>query len=376
MKEKKRILSCIQPTGHLHFGRYFGAVENWVKLQQEYDCLYGVVDYHAMTMPFSPKKLRETAWDVAFNLIATGIQPQHIFLQSLCPEHVELSWILSCFSSYGQMTRMTQFKDKSAQSREKGEDAFISAGLFYYPILQAADILIYQAHYVPVGKDQEQHLELTRNIAQRFNSQLGKDFFILPEPLFTEVPKVMSTADPKRKMSASAGEKHNIDVFAEESRIRKQIKSAVTDTGDTPAGQMSAGVANLFELLRAAGAAEAHASLLADHEAGSLKYVDLKTAVADALVVISREFRERKAELVKNKKAVKELIKTSSAEIRKRAQSTVKEVKEMTGLTNVKFQEKKKAPLHTFVSGRREKLYSKYNLADVRQSYQKETSGK
>ena len=375
MEERKRVLSGIQPTGNLHFGRYFGAVENWVKLQQKYDCLYSVVDYHAMTMPFSPKKLRESAWDVAFNLIATGIQPHNIFIQSLCPEHAELSWILSCFSSHGQMTRMTQFKDKSAQNREKGDDAFISAGLFLYPILQAADILIYQANYVPVGKDQEQHLELTRNIAQRFNHQMKKEFFVLPEPLFTEVPKVMSTADPSRKMSASAGEKHNIDVFADEQRIRKQIKSAVTDTGDTPAGQMSAGVANLFEILRAAGATDAHASLLADQKAGALKYVDLKNAVADALVAISKEFRERKAELMKDKKAVKELIKASSAEIRKRAQSTVKEVKEITGLANVKFQEKR-APLHTLVSGRREKLYSKYGTAKAGQSYQKETSGK
>ncbi len=372
MKKKKSVLSCIQPTGNLHFGRYFGAVENWVNLQGQYDCKYGVVDYHAMTMPFSPKKLKENAWDVAFNLIATGIHPHNVFMQSLCPEHTELSWVLSCFASYGQMTRMTQFKDKSNQNKEKGEDAFISTGLFTYPILQAADILIYKADYVPVGKDQEQHLELSRNIAQRFNNQMRKEFFVLPEPLFTEVPKVMSTADPTRKMSASAGEKHNIDVFGEEQRIRKQVKSAVTDTGETKEGEMSAGVANLFELLRAAKAMEAYESLTTDYQGGRLKYVDLKQAVADALVAISARFRERKADLLSNKRATKDLIKTSSAEIRKKAQETIKEVKELSGLLNVKFEDKK-APLFSFVSGKREYLYKKYGASSIKVTDLKKT---
>ena len=231
---------------------------------------------------------------------------------------------------------MTQFKDKSSQSAEK-QEGFISVGLYTYPVLQAADILIYHATTVPVGKDQEQHLELTRNIAQRFNNEIGKEYFTLPEPLYTEVPKVMSTADPSRKMSASLGEKHNIDVFAEPQRIQKQIRSAVTDTGDTPAGEMSAGVENLFSLLKAAGQLDAHASLMADYEAGALKYVDLKQAVADGLVAVSTPIREKRAELLADKKAVKNQIKASSAEIRKRAQQTLKEVKELVGLVNVRF---------------------------------------
>lgn len=337
MEQRKHVLSCIQPTGNMHFGRYFGAVQNWVNLQEKYDCIYGVVDYHAMTMPFKPKKLRENVWDLVFNLIAVGIKKENIFVQSLCPEHAELNWILSCYASYGQLTRMTQFKDKSAQSKVKSEDDFISAGLFTYPILQAADILIYRADYVPVGKDQEQHLELARNIAQRFNNQLGKEFFVLPEPLFTEVPKVMSTADPTRKMSASAGEKHNIDVFADENRIRKQIKSAVTDTGNEAEGEMSPGVRNLFELLSAADKMDVHDALMADYNNGELKYVELKNAVADALVNISNTFRSNKAALLEDKKAVKQAIKQSSASIRGIAQQTLKEVKDMTGLLNVKF---------------------------------------
>lgn len=337
MSEKKIILSGIQPTGNLHFGRYFGAVQNWVRLQEEYDCLYCVVDYHAMTMPFQPKKLRENVWDLTFNLLAAGVKKEHLFIQSLIPEHAELSWILNCFSSYGMLSRMTQFKDKSVQSSETSSESFISAALFTYPVLQAADILIYQAHLVPVGKDQEQHLELTRNIGQRFNHVIKEGFFTLPEPLFTEVPKVMSTADPNRKMSASLGEKHNIDVFADEQRIRKQIKSAVTDTGDTPPGEMSAGVANLFRLLRAAGQQEAHDSLMDDYRADKLKYVDLKESTAQALVELSKPIQERKIELLQDKKAIKNDIKASSALIRQRAQKTIREVKELVGLANVRF---------------------------------------
>ena len=332
----KTVLSCIQPTGNLHFGRYFGAVENWVNLQKTYDCLYGVVDYHAMTMPFVPDKLRLTTWEVSYNLLACGIKPENLFIQSLIPEHAELSWIFGCVTSYGLMTRMTQFKDKSQQVQEGSKDNFISTGLFYYPILQAADILIYRADYVPVGKDQEQHLELSRDVAQKFNFVVGKEYFSPPQDLYTEVPKVMSTADPNKKMSASLGEKHNINVFAEPERIRKQIKSAVTDTGES-GDEMSPGVANLFALLKACQKMDAYDSLMQDFENSNLKYVDLKEAVADGLIDVSNPFRERKNEILANKKEVKYQIKQSSAEIRKKAQETLKEVKDLVGLLNVKF---------------------------------------
>ncbi|MCR9286434.1 MAG: tryptophan--tRNA ligase [Bacteroidetes bacterium] len=333
---KKKVLSCIQPTGSMHYGNYFGAVKNWVDLQEKYDCFYGVVDYHAMTMPYDTKKLRTNVWDLIFNLLATGVSSENLFIQSLVPEHAELSWIFNCFASYGQLTRMTQFKDKSAQSKEAA-DNFISAGLFDYPVLQAADILIYRADYVPVGKDQEQHLEFTRNIAQRFNNQVGKEYFVLPETLYTDVPKVQSTADPSRKMSKSAGVKHYISVFEEEARIRKQIRSAVTDAGEVKAGEMSPGVQNLFSLLKASGKTQAHDSLLEDYNAGNLKYSDLKEEVANGLIEMSNAFRAKKAELNADKKNVKNQIKASSFEIRKRAQETVKEVKELTGLMNVRF---------------------------------------
>lgn len=337
MSDKKRVLSAIQPTGDMHYGNYFGAVKNWVDLQEKYKCTFGVVDYHAMTMPYKPEKLRQNTWELIFNLLAVGVKPEHLFIQSLVPEHTELGWIFNCFTSYGQLTRMTQFKDKSAQNKSKGEEGFISAGLFDYPVLQSADILIYKADYVPVGKDQEQHLELARNIAQRFNNQVGKEYFVLPEPLFTETPKVMSTADPTRKMSKSAGEKHYINIFSDENRIRKQIRSAVTDTGETKEGKMSPGVENLFSLLKASGDIQTHESLMQDFNAGSLKYVDLKDATANGLVKMSNTFVEKKAEIKANKKEVKNQIKASSFEIRKRAQQTLKEVKDLSGLMNVRF---------------------------------------
>ncbi len=333
----KDILSAIQPTGDMHFGNYFGAVKNWVDLQERYSCAFGVVDYHAITMPTNYQKLRNNTWELIFNLLAVGVKAENLFIQSLIPEHTELSWILSCFASYGQMTRMTQFKDKSAKSKEETKDSFISAGIFNYPILQSADILLYRPKFVPVGKDQEQHLELTRNIAQRFNNLVGKEYFRLPEILFTETPKIRSTADPKRKMSKSAGEKHYISVFAEENRLRKQIRSAVTDTGETPDGEMSPGVENLFELLKASGQSDAYNSLMQDFENKTLKYVDLKDAVANGLIEMTNKFIERRKEITANKKDVKNQIKQSSWEIRKIAQETIKNVKDLTGLLNVRY---------------------------------------
>ena len=333
---KKTVLSCIQPTGDMHLGNYFGAVKNWVDLQEKYTCYYGVVDYHAMTMPYNPKKLKENTWGLIINLLAVGVKPENLFIQSLVPEHTELGWMFNCFASFGHVSRMTQFKDKSSQSEEKSS-GFISAGLFGYPVLQAADILIYKADYVPVGKDQDQHLELTRSIAQRFNNMVGKDYFVMPETLHTETPSIKCTADPNKKMSKSAGEKHYINVFSDEARIRKQIKSAVTDTGDSPDGETSASVANLFSLLRAGNNMEAHDVFMETFKNNTLRYSDLKAAVADTMVELTTPFRERKAELNANRKEVKNQIKASSYEIRKIAQQTIKEVKELSGLTNVRF---------------------------------------
>jgi tryptophanyl-tRNA synthetase len=332
----KSVLSGIQPTGDLHIGNYFGAVQNWVKLQDQYECRYCVVDYHSITMPYNPAQLRENTWKMVFYLLACGVKAENIFIQSLVPEHTDLAWVLNCTSSYGELTRMTQFKDKTDQLRETDKEAFVSVGLFTYPVLQAADILIYHADFVPVGKDQEQHLELSRNIAQRFNQQFGREYFIHPEPIFTEIPKLLSPADPSKKMSKSLGEKHYINLFGEEDRIRKQIKSAVTDTGTPTEGVMSAGVRNLFEIIRACGHQSAHDGLMNDYQANALRYSDLKEAAANALVELTQPFRIRLEALQADKRAVKEQIQASSATIRQRAQQTMREVREITGLGSIR----------------------------------------
>lgn len=332
---RKQVLSGMQPTGSLHLGRYFGAIQNWVKLQESYDCIYSIVDYHAMTMPFDPARLREQVWDLAYDIMAVGVEPENIFIQSMVPEHAELAWIFNCVSSYGEVSRMTQFKDKSQQINDKDKDAFISTGLFAYPVLQAADILIYRADYVPVGKDQDQHLELTRNIANRFNQLVGKEYFVLPETLYTDLPKVLSTADPSKKMSASLGPKHFISAFADADVIRKQIKSAVTDSGDTPAGQISPGVENLFAMLKASGGHPDMDTLYENAKAGTLQYGRLKEVVADALIAMTDRFKEKRRMIHEDKDLYQEKITASSQEIRKKAQATVREVKDLIGLMNV-----------------------------------------
>ncbi len=334
--KRKQVLSAIQPTGNLHLGRYFGAIRNWVDLQEKYDCIYGIVNYHAMTMPFDPARLNDQVWDLVFDLIAVGIKPENLFIQSMIPEHTELAWIFNCISSYGELQRMTQFKDKSHQINEKDKDAFISTGLFTYPVLQAADILIYRADYVPVGKDQEQHLELSRNIAMRFNSIVGKEYFVLPAPLFTEIPRVMSTADPTKKMSASLGPKHHINVFSEPEVIRKQIKTAVTDSGETKAGQLSPGVENLLSLLDAAGGKEISSSLRREASQGSLQYGKLKESVAEQIILLTNPFREKRKVIADRKGSYQDHVSLASEGIRKQAQHTIREVKDLIGLMNVK----------------------------------------
>lgn len=328
----KQVVSLIQPTGDMHLGNYFGAVENWVRLQENYRCTFGVANYHSMTMPYKAETLRENTWRMVFYLLACGIKPESLFVQSMVPEHAELAWVLGCVTGFGELSRMAQFKDKSQQLQDQDSEATVTMGLFGYPVLQAADILIYRADFVPVGADQTQHLELTRNIAQRFNYQFGKEYFQMPELLLTQFPKIMSPADPTRKMSKSLGEKHYISLFSDEARIRKQVQSAVTDTADTPSGEMSAGVKNLFELLRACGAHEAHQSLLNSHAARALKYIDLKQAVADAVVGLCAPIRARYEELNANKRAVKDQIKATTAETRKVAQQTLKDVREIAGI--------------------------------------------
>jgi tryptophanyl-tRNA synthetase len=293
---KRRAFSGIQPTGTLHVGNYFGAVHNWVAMQDEYDCIIGIVDYHAITIEIDPEELRRASRAMALDLMACGIDPARtiLFVQSDVSTHAELAWILSCVTSYGDLTRMTQFKDKSAGKQ------FVSAGLFTYPILQAADILLYRAHGVPVGEDQVQHLELSRRIARRFNARFG-DFFPEPEPIVGKGARIVSLSDPSMKMSKSSGGQHYVGVMEDETSIRKKIRSAVTDTGLEAGAEMSPGVENLFEILELSaditGDAPIVAELRAEFGRGGLLYSRLKDEAFERLMSVLRPIQQRRAEL-------------------------------------------------------------------------------
>jgi tryptophanyl-tRNA synthetase len=329
-----RVLSGIQPTAEMHIGNYFGAVKNWVALQDAHECIYGIVDLHAITMPYEPAKLRANTERMVIDLLACGIDPNKaiLFIQSLVPEHTELCWILSCLTPFGDLRRMTQFKDKSELLEGQDATNFVSAALFTYPVLQAADILVYRAQHVPVGKDQEQHLELSRELARRFNNQFGVDFFPEPAPLFTQTPKLMSLVDPTKKMSKSSGERHYIGLFEDEQVTRSKIKTAVTDSGGVPQGEMSPGVANLFEILSACGKSGEADALLQEHNAGTLKYSKLKEVVADALVELTSELRAKRAEIAEDITAVNAKVTEMSEKARGIADGTLKEVRKLVGL--------------------------------------------
>ncbi|MDQ5844405.1 MAG: tryptophan--tRNA ligase [Acidobacteriota bacterium] len=329
-----RVLSGIQPTAEMHIGNYFGAVKNWVALQDTHECIYCIVDLHAITMPYDPTKLRANTERMVIDLLACGIDPNKaiMFIQSLVPEHTELCWILSCLTPFGDLRRMTQFKDKSELIEGQDATQFVSAALFTYPVLQAADILVYRAQHVPVGKDQEQHLELSRELARRFNNQFGVDFFPEPEPLFTQTPKIMSLVDPTKKMSKSSGERHYVGLFEDEQSIRAKIKTAVTDSGGVPQGEMSPGVANLFEILKACGKTDEANGLLQEHNAGTLKYSKLKEVVADALVELTSELRAKRAEIAANISTVNACVTEMSEKARGIASGTIKEVRKLVGL--------------------------------------------
>ncbi len=326
----KRVFSGIQPTGTLHVGNYFGAVRNWAAMQDEFDCIICIVDYHAITIEVDPDVLRRSSRDMALDLLACGIDPDRtiLFVQSDVPTHAELGWILGCVTSYGDLTRMTQFKDKS-----EGK-AFVSAGLFTYPILQAADILLYRAHGVPVGEDQVQHLELSRRIARRFNSRYG-EVFPEPEPFVGRGARIMSLSDPSMKMSKSAGDAHYVGVMEDEASIRKKLRSAVTDVGLEAGTDMSPGVANLFEILELSAEITGEEAIVAElREAfvrGELMYSRLKDDTFEQLMEVLRPIQQRREALAASGEVL-DVLRDGARRAQALAASTMADVRARVGL--------------------------------------------
>ena len=286
---KKRIFSGAQPTGELHIGNYLGALKNWVTFQDEYESFFCIVNLHAITLPQDPEKLRQKTRDLARIYLAAGVDPQKsvIFIQSDVPEHAELTWILSCISRMGELERMTQFKDKGKGNRERA-----GVGLFTYPVLMAADILLYQTDLVPVGQDQKQHLELTRDLAERFNRDYGETFKV-PEPYIPPVgAKIGSLQDPEKKMSKS-DENLNGSIFLldDADTITKKIKRAVTDSGtEIRFDESRPAITNLltiYHLLTGKSTAESE-----QHFQGK-GYGHFKTELAETVVEFLRPFQER-----------------------------------------------------------------------------------
>ena len=327
------MLSGIQPTADsFTLGNYLGAVRNWVAMQDDYDAFYMVVDLHAITVEQDPAVLRRRTRVAAAQLLAAGLDPQRcaLFVQSQVPEHAQLAWVMSCLTGFGEASRMTQFKDKSAK---QGTGA-ASVGLFTYPILQVADILLYQADYVPVGEDQRQHLELSRDLAQRFNSRYGKTF-TLPQPyIVKDTAKIMDLQDPTAKMSKSAESPAGlIELLADPKVNAKKIKSAVTDTEREIRfdEQNKPGVSNLLRIYAALG--ERSVEQLEQEYEGK-GYGDLKKDLAELVTETFTPFKERTEQILADEGKLDALLAEGADKARSVASGTLAEVYERIGFVS------------------------------------------
>jgi tryptophanyl-tRNA synthetase len=327
--DRPRVLSGIQPTADsFHLGNYLGAVRQWVTLQDSHDAFYCIVDLHAITVEQpEPAVLRRRTQVAAAQLLAAGLDPDNcaLFVQSHVPAHAELQWVLSCLTGFGEASRMTQFKDKSAKQQNT------SVGLFTYPILQAADILLYAAEQVPVGEDQRQHLELTRDLAQRFNTRYGETF-VVPEPFIVkETAKIVDLADPTAKMSKSNESQVGVvDILDEPAAIAKKIKRAVTDTGSEVTFDAVAkpGVSNLLTIASTMSG-RSIAELEADYEGKG--YGALKTDVADLVVAFTTPLRERTAAWLADTDGLNAVLAAGAARAREVADRTLTAVYDAVG---------------------------------------------
>lgn len=328
---KPVVLSGVQPSGELTIGNYLGALRQWVKMQDDYECLFCIVDLHAITVRQDPAALRKSTLDVLALYLACGIDPAKstIFIQSHVPEHTQLSWVLNCYTYFGEMGRMTQFKDKSSKHADN-----INVGLFTYPVLMAADILLYQANQVPVGEDQRQHLEITRDIAQRFNAIYGDNQFVIPEAFIPKAgARIMSLQEPTKKMSKSDDNRNNVITLLEDPKsVEKKIKRAMTDGDEPPVVrydvQNKAGVSNLLEML----------SVMSDKSIADLEkefegkmYGHLKTAVAEETVKMLTALQERFHHYRNNEALLNQIAAEGAKKARERAAKNLASVYQAVG---------------------------------------------
>jgi tryptophanyl-tRNA synthetase len=327
---RPRVLSGIQPTADsFHFGNYLGALRQWVDLQREYQPFFFIADLHAITVDQDPKTLRERTLRAAAQLVAMGIDPERsaIFVQSQIPAHAQLSWVLQCLTGFGEARRMTQFKDKSA----KGGEGAASVGLFTYPVLQAADILLYRPHFVPVGEDQRQHLELTRDLAQRFNHRYKKTFR-LPEPyILKATAKITDLQDPTAKMSKSSSSPAGIVELLDDPGVSaKKIRSAVTDS-ETEIRydvEQKPGISNLLTIYSALTGRSVHD--IAEEYAGR-GYGDLKKDLAEVVVDVVTPFRDRTLELLEDQDHLLDILERGRERAAAIAEATLRDVFQRVG---------------------------------------------
>ena len=331
--KRKVIFSGIQPSGNLTLGNYIGALRNWKLLEDDYDCLYSVVDLHAITVRQDPAQLRRRCLEVASILLASGLDPEKslIYCQSHVPQHTQLAWVLNCFTYMCELSRMTQFKDKSAKHADN-----INAGLFDYPVLMAADILLYQADLVPVGVDQKQHLELARDIAIRFNN-LYSPTFVVPDGYIPKVgAKVMSLQDPTSKMSKSDPEDTYIAILDEPDVIRRKLRRAVTDS----LGQIrydpdnQPGVANLLTIYSALKGVDVKQ---AENDFAGLGYGELKNGVADVIIDTLSPLQAEFKRIMADKAYLEKVLSTSAERASRIAQRTLDKVYRKVGLATRKL---------------------------------------
>lgn len=323
---KKRLFSGIQPSGEVHIGNYLGAIKNWITLIDGYDCIFSIVDYHAITVEYDPGEMQKRIVNAAATNIAAGLDPERciIFVQSQVPEHTELTWILNTLTPMGLLERMTQFKDKARQNEKN-----VNVGLFDYPVLQTADILLYKGYAVPVGEDQVQHIELSREIARKFNMRFG-ELFPEPQHILSNAPRIMGL-DGKNKMSKSMN--NYISLIEEPDIIWKKLSRAVTDENrkrrDDPGNP---DICNVFTLHKYFSKDSEIEKINKECRTAEIGCIDCKKILSDNIIRELEPIREKSMELINNPDKVKDILKTGAEKCKKIAAETMKEVRSLMGL--------------------------------------------